>query len=531
MRKISFLILVTSCVSLFSCRKEMGKPSWDTEVLTPLVHGTLNINNILPDSVLQTNADSSMKIVFNNNLYNLTMDTIFKINDTTLTQGYALPIAQTMSTGLAFINNSTTTTYQLPGVELRKVIIKSGKVRYSIKNKVNHIMNFKYSIPSATLGGNAFAIDIDVPSAVSGVPGVYDEIFDLSGYTLDLTGPFHNQINTIYTSLLAKISTDPPASVVINPQDSLVITNTFFDIIPYYAKGYFGQNTFYIGPSESNFTMFNRIVGGTLQLEHVNFNFNIENPIGLDARMYVTNLNSTNTRTNHSLALVAHSLIGMPININRASESGTTVYPTYANFPLTTNNSNIKPFIENLPDKLGYSIKIMTNPLGNVSGSNDFIYSDKLLKASMNMEIPLSMVAHDLTLMDTLAMSIASPTGAQNLHSGTLTLFADNGFPFDASVQLYMLNDNNAVVDSIFGYANTIVQAPINASYRVIDKKLTKIVLPISEAKMNEMYTIKKVALKVKFNTAAQPNYVKIYSDYTIDVNLVGDLNYTIHLN
>ena len=123
MRKISFFIIVTSCVSLFSCRKEMGKPSWDTEVLTPLVHGTLNINNILPDSVLQTNADSSMKIVFNNNLYNLTMDTIFKINDTTLTQGYALPIAQTMSTGLAFINNSTTTTYQIPGVELRKVPI------------------------------------------------------------------------------------------------------------------------------------------------------------------------------------------------------------------------------------------------------------------------------------------------------------------------------------------------------------------------------------------------------------------------
>ena len=215
---------------------------------------------------------------------------------------------------------------------------------------------------------------------------------------------------------------------------------------------------------------------------------------------------------------------------NRAAESGGIIYPTYANFPLNTTNSNIKPMIENLPNKFGYSMQIITNPLGNVSGSNDFIYSDRLLKATLKMEIPLSLVANNLTLADTLDLNISQNDGTQNIHEGTITLFANNGFPFDAKLQLYLLNESNVVTDSIFGYANTIVEAPINSSLRVIGKKLTKITLPVSESKMNLLYDTKKVVMKIRFNTSAQPQYIKIYSEYSIEVKLVGDFNYTIKL-
>lgn len=533
MKKTSKVLLISLSVVLFSCRKEMGKPSWETQLLVPIVKASLDINNLLPDSILQANPDSSLKIVYNNDIYSLTMDTLFKIEDTTLFQGYALPIQQTLSSGINFINNATNTTYQLPGVELRKVIIKSGKVEYTIKNKVHHIMDFTYSIPGATFNGNPFTINISVPAAVGSVPGIFSQIYDLAGYSMDLTGSLHNQVNTIYTSLQAKISNDQPSNVVVNPQDSLVITNTFSDIVPYYALGYFGANTFNLGPSESDFSIFKRIVGGHLSLEDVNINFKIENPIGIDARMNVGNLYSRNSRTGTIVNLSSGTLINRPININRAAESVSgmgNVFPTYANFPLNAGNSNIKPFIENLPDKLGYIISIFTNPLGNVSGSNDFIYSDKLLKVGLNMEIPLSLVASNLTLVDTLGLNIVSTSGTQNIHSGTITLFADNGFPFDAKLQAYLLNENNMIADSIFGYTGTIDEAPVNTNLRAIGKKLTKIAIPINEAKMSLLYSTKKIALKVKFNTASQPDYIKIYSDYTLDINIVGDINYTVNL-
>ncbi len=530
MRKTILLLLLATPLLFSSCRKEMKKPSWDTELLAPLVDASMNINNILPDSILQTNADSSLKIVFNNDLYKINMDTLFNIRDTTIHNGYSVFSSIMLPPGYPIpFPSSTSTTYSLPGVELKTVIIKSGFVSFKVKSKIQESTVYTYGIPCATLAGVPFTRTFTVPARVGTTPGEYNLLLDLSGYTINLTGPTGTQINTIYTTLLAKINPAATASVSVNPADSLVIDNTFYDIIPYYAKGYFGNNTYNVGPSESTFTLFDRIIDGTIQLENVNFNFNIENPIGMDARLYVNNISSINTRTGTTISL-ANTMIGSPININRASESGGTVYPTYANFPLNTTNSNIKPMIENLPNKFGYSMQVITNPLGNISGSNDFIYSDRLLKASLNMEIPLSLVANNLTLSDTLALNISPTGGIQNIHNGTITLFANNGFPFDAKLQLYLLDGNNMVTDSIFGYANTIVEAPINSSLRVIGKKLTKISLPISESKMNLLYATKKVVLKVKFNTSAQPQYIKIYSEYSINVKLVGDFNYTIQL-
>jgi len=530
MRFIKPIILFCCCVVFFySCRKELEKPSWDTQLLAPLVNASLSINNILPDSILQANADSTMKIVFQNDIYNLSMDTLFQIPDTILRNSYTLPFAFTLNPGQNLVNNNVTeTTYQIQDVQLRTTTIKSGFVTYKVISKVKEVVDFVYSIPCAKKNGIPFSINVSVPAANGSTPGVYNQTFDLSGYEISLTGIQNNRVNTIYTSLSATISPNGNP-VAVSPIDSLIIENKFLDIIPFYAKGYFGNNTFNIGPETSNFDLFNKITDGTIQLEDVNFNLSLENPIGLDARVIISNLSSINTRTNTTINL-SNSVINSPININRASEYNGTVYPTYANFPLTVSNSNIKPMIENLPNKFGYNLQITTNPLGNVSGSNDFIYVDKLLKASLNMEIPLSLVATNLTLCDTIDFNISNNSEEQNIKSGILTLFASNGFPFDASVQLYTLNENNVITDSIFGYANTIDEAPINSSYRAIGKKLTKISIPVNESKINLLYNTKKIILKVKFNTSAQPNFIKIYSNYSIDIRIVGDFNYTIKL-
>jgi hypothetical protein len=527
----TLLFAFAASALLSSCRKEMEKPSWDTELLAPLIDASMDIGNLLPDSLLQANADSSLKIVYNNELYKIDMDTLFDIGDTTIHNGYAVPGTITLAPGTAIpFPSSSSTTYNLPGIQLRKAVIKSGSVKFTVKSKVAERTDYVYSIPCATLGGVPFTKNISVPGRVGSVPGMYSQTFDLAGYTINLTGASGSLVNTIYTGLTANISSTAAASVVVTPSDSLVIDNTFSDIVPYYALGYFGNNTYNFGPAMSNFSLFDRIVDGTIALEDVNFNFRIENPIGMDARVYVNNISSVNTRTGSTINLSNAALIGPPININRAAESGGLIYPTYANFPLNTTNSNIKPMIENLPDKFGYNIQVVTNPLGNVSGSNDFIYSDRLLKASLDMEIPLSLVASNLTLVDTMALNISQNEESNAIHNGTLTLFARNGFPFDAKVQVYLLNSSNAAVDSIFGYANTIVEAPINSSLRVIGKKETRISVPIDENRMNLLYDTKKVAIKVMFNTSAQPSYIKIYSDYSIGLKLVGDFNYTIHL-
>lgn len=515
-------------ILFFSCRKETQKPSWDVDVLAPLLNVSLDINNLLTSSNLIANADSSLKIVFQNDIYKFSLDTIFKIADTTIKKVYIIPFPITFTPGQIVVNNSLSeTTYNLNAVQLKSTTVKSGFVRYQIKSLIKEVTTFIYSIPCAKLNGVPFSINVSVPAAVGQIPGVYDQTFDLSGYVINLTGIYNNKVNTLYTSFTASV--DPAGQpVLINNTDSLIISNTFFDISPIYAKGYFGQNIFEIAAAESKFAIFNKITDGTIQLENVDFNFKIENPIGFDARINFNNLSSINSRTGNIVNL-SNAIIGSPININRASESGGNVFPSVANFPLTVNNSNIKQMIENMPDKFGYSMNIVSNPLENISGSNDFIYANKLLKAEINMEIPLSLVASNLTLIDTLDLNINNNTN-QKVNSGTIKLLVDNGFPFDAALQIYLLNEAQLPVDSIFESFNIIDEAPINSDLRVIQKKLTNINIPMSENKMNLFYNTKKLLLKVKLNTSSQPNYIKIYSDYKINLKIIGDFNYLVEL-
>jgi hypothetical protein len=232
MRKSAIFVFCV-CIALFACRKDIEKPSWDTEILAPLVSATLNVNNLLPDSLLQANADSSLKIVYQNDIYKLNMDTLFKIPDTILHNAYFVPGGLGLSPGTSVIPaNNSETTYPIADAELKLVVIQSGKVHYKIKSTVHAPTIFYYSIPCATKLGIAYTLEAHVPAAVGSSPGVYEHIADLSGYTFDMTGIAHNKVNTIFTSLA--VATDSPGpTITTSPGDSLVIDNTFEDIIPY----------------------------------------------------------------------------------------------------------------------------------------------------------------------------------------------------------------------------------------------------------------------------------------------------------
>ena len=316
-----------------------------------------------------------------------------------------------------------------------------------------------------------------------------------------------------------------PDSAHVVALDSVVISNSFKNIVPQYAKGYFGHPTSSIGPDSSDFPLFKHFIDGTLKLEDIDISLSIQNGIGADARITIDNLTAINTRTGKSVPLT-NSAIGSPLNINRSVDNNGIVIPSTYSVSFTSSNSNILKFMENLPDKLGYQLDLAINPLGNVSGGNDFIYYDKLMKTEMNMTIPLSFVANDLTLADTLNFNM--PASANNVNSGNIYLYAENGFPFSAAPQLYLMDASFNILDSLISAPNSILAPPLDINNICVGKKLTKLVFPINEKKMSLLRSASKIFMTMKFNTAGQPKYVKIYSYYEMNIKLVGDFNYTI---
>lgn len=515
--------IILFLLTFFSCRKGTDKPSWDTEILAPLITSTFDINNILPDSILHENPDSSLEIVYQKSLYNFDVGNSFTIPDTGISKSYGLPNSYVFSPGQVFppLTNPETN-FQLPGVELKTFIVKSGKLVLKIENKVREVINFVYTIPCATLNGVPFSINADVPARKGNTPGIYSKEYDLTKYTIDLTGPTGSKVNTIYSTIQISISSAAADTVLITPDDVMILNNTFSQIIPSYAKGYLGQNVMEVPSTQTDLTFFDRI-SGNVKLETVKFGVSLDNYIGVDVRAILKSLKAINTHTNKTVSLVTSN---PSINISRASDNGSVVIPSHAYFPLTSGNSNIKELIETIPNKMEYQLKVTMNPMGNISGSNDFIYTDKLLNGFLELRVPLSFIANNLTLTNVLNFPIASGDN-RHINNGVLTLFANNGFPFDATIQLYTLNDEGLVTDSLIGANNTILQAPVDTQLKVTSKRLTKLTLPVSTEKMQLLYNTRKVKFIAKFNTASQPQYIKIYDKYTLDIKLVGDFNYT----
>ena len=60
------------------------------------------------------------------------------------------------------------------------------------------------------------------------------------------------------------------------------------------------------------------------------------------------------------------------------------------------------------------------------------------------------------------------------------------------------------------------------------ESKKSKLVIPLSEAKVDELYKTKFITVVVSFTTASTTQHLKIYNNYSFDIQLVGDFNYTL---
>lgn len=524
----SALFLFLAALSFTSCRKDSSQPTWDVDILAPLIKSSLSINDLITDSLLVSNPDSSIKIVYNSDLINFSSDTLAQVPDTAVSFSFVTPIPYSYSPGDVLINKTSEIDFDLSGIELKKAIIKTEFIKLHVENRMDSTIVFEYKIPCATINSIPFSLFDSVPGGSNLTPAIYDTIIDLKGYTVDLTGLTGTKYNIVTTQVKAYIS-KAVDYVAVALDDSLFITNSAYSIKPGYARGYLGQTVVNVGPEQSDFTLFKNIKSGTLSLPNVNLKLDLENSIGVDARLKINKITSMNTRTGTNIDLISSAAINKSININRAVETGiaaTPVIPTIQTILLNNGNSNISSLVSNMPDKIGYSMQVNINPLGNISGSNDFVFSDYGIKAKMNIEIPLSVLATSLILSDTLLLDLGSIREHEKINNGNLYLYAVNGLPFDAAIQIYLLDNTLSKTDSLLVPPNnSIASALLGTNLKVSQAVNTKLTIPVTKEKIDKLVHSKKALVVARFNTANQPNPISLYNHYKLDFKLIADIN------
>jgi hypothetical protein len=258
-------------------------------------------------------------------------------------------------------------------------------------------------------------------------------------------------------------------------------------------------------------------------LKDVKLNLKVNNGIGIDGRLDLKQLTSYNTKKNKTVNLSGAAL-NNPFLINRAIDPNGWPGPvTYSptQLSLNDNNSNVSAFISNLPDKITTAAKLYTNPQGNITNYNDFIYYKDGIKLDLDFEMPLNFMADNLSLCDTVVASI-NKADLSKIKSAVISLFADNGMPLDATLSIYMLNANNQIIDSLL-HQRTIAAAPVDNMNLVTGKKLTKIDIAFDQTRMSKFFETSYFIIKASFTTKPAGQHVQIYSGYSIDIKLTSD--------
>ena len=408
------------------------------------------------------------------------------------------------------------------GAELKTVTLRSGNLRVDVISTAQDTIYFDYLFSGATKNGIPFKGDTKVPPALPGQSVTISENYDLTGYTLDLTGSAKDSFNRLASSITARI--DSTGNLVsISQQDSFKLELVFENIFPEFAEGYFGSDTILIGPDTSSFKLFNRFRSGTIDLEAVDIALNLENSMGAEGSIDINSLTATNTNTGNSETLTGNA-IASPFSIQKATRNPYT--PTFNNYILDNNNSNITDLIQIMPDQLGYTVTLIVNPNGNNGSHSDFAFGSSEINAGLDIEVPLSFIANDLVLRDTLDLDFSSISNREALIDGELSLIAQNGFPISTGVTLLLL-DENGDTTPILSNNNVISAADLPQTGKVVTPKKTTLKFSIDVPTTQKLLNAAGIIIETTFNTLPQNEYIKIYDDYSIDFKLVGDFNYS----
>lgn len=520
----SFLFLFF-IISLLSCKKETN---WDVDLAIPIAKSHLNISNFFGDTIFKADPNGLLHIAFSKDLINYTMDSLVRLPDTTVEAGKIFPFSANLTPGVQIFTNATSNDKEITfdisnGVELNKAIVRSGYLKVEYKNTYAQPLKFNYIINSATLWG----AQLNINQVVSGSSTLV-KIYPLDGYNINLTGISGNKVNTLVQTYT--ISTDASGVAdVLQPGQGLIINLSFIDNVPEYIQGYFGQQDLSFGPDSSSFGFLENFNPSNLVLTQSSINFRIINEFGVEMSSSINSMRSIKTSPPNVVTLNSGNLL-QSININRASKTNNPsnpVFPWFKQITINSSNSNLNPFLQNLPNYLGYSVKATLNPLGNISGANDFAYYGRGLKVIADIDIPLALSVDYFSLVSFSKVNFTQLKELNDVNTCEINVQARNNFSFKAQIQGYLLNDQNQIIDSLFIPGQNIVESGItDINNNVLSYVDSKLVAAFNKTKIQNLAQCKQIKFVSYLFLPNQPTPIKINEDSYLDLVVSAYLNY-----
>ena len=521
---LGFLLVL----ALLACRKERPSPSWDVDVLSPLFVDTIHVADVLSDTLFVENPDQSLSFVFNEQLYAVNVDSLVKLPDTLFNWAFGLsylPFPITLQPGDTIVKEIfdwplDVESFNLQGMKLENALIRSGNIVFEVLDQSNTKLLCVLGINSATRNEvDTFKVAEPVPSG-----NTIAEMYDFSGYSLNLKGADQDTFNMLNYYLALIVHPDEPQEITLYPADSFAVNIHFEDIILDYARGYFGKNNFSFGPEEYPVDLFSDLNVGSISFENADIHLKIENNYGMEAQVNIEDLTAKNSTTGQSLSLQSPMLDSL-LFIDRATEvipGQGQINPQWGIFDFS--NSNFSDLISIKPDIISYSMNIDMNVFGDSTNYTNFFYYDQPIKLSVEGEVNQGIRFGDLYAENTLAWNAAN-IDLHNVSDGIIIVSFTNGFPLTFDLNLFLEGPTHEVLDTLVW--NQLIDAGKITGGIVDEPVNTRISVVLDEDLKTAIKSAQYGHYELWINSAGEED-VKIFADDAMQIKLIGNFKYTI---
>ena len=503
-RLVFTFIFLTAIVT--SCRR--SPTYWNSAIDAPLAHSELTFQNIIPDSLIETDSLGLLHLVLDQDLFSFGLDSLLQIPDTEIVQQYASPFFGSVSIGpnTPLLVSPQNIHFDAGGAQIVEATIDSGYIEVSASSGVHSPLQIAFQIPEAKLNGNSVNVSSIIPAADNNGPGTLQQTLELHGYHVNFTGSNHDQVNTLATKLVLSTPNNG-TNATISQGDSVSIHIKFVHLVPSYARGYLGMAN-YSSSSETDGLNYNHnLVSGDLHPTEAKIDLDIYNGFGVDGRIELNQLKGINYSNQDSINLNS-AVIGSTININRAIDLNGSFQESDYHVEINQDNSNVIDFLDLLPEKIYYNANGEINPLGNVSNNFDFAYENSKIRAHIRADLPLKVRINSIVLSDTVPFTVDQQFSAST-NQATLYLHYDNSYNIEFTPHITVMGSNFEPLESL-SFSGTIPPAAVDSNGVTISPAIGTLKKVLQKAELLDMLYAQHSAINFNSQSDSLNNGVTI---------------------
>ena len=421
------LLILLLAVLAFGCRRE--PTTWTVDVALPLIDDGWSWVDVIEASSENGSIDveegTPAVLRFEGPVADWEIPSLTELPDTIVAQeltpdftGGPFPVPP----GTVLLDSEEDIVFQGIDQQFSGLVLSGGRIDYLAESSTNGFVELQYAFPSVTIGGEAVELKVVLPPSDGVAFQTESGTIDLAGAIIDLTGVSGNEINRIASQLVIGTPADITDTAQVYGTDSIRVSMHFQNMLVEQVAGYFGQETVAFDVNQTIYQP-EEFPGGFLQIEPTRAKLQFRNTIAADLRLQLDALSVEGIA-------VSHPVLGIPQQIARADWSGGEVEPTVWEIDLLETAPSMFDLLGYLPEAVAASGEALLNPLGDVSGGQDFLDARQPPQLYLDFEWPLEGAVEDLRVVRSLALEGTDLTG----FTGELIVRITNGYPVDWNV-------------------------------------------------------------------------------------------------